>query len=276
MTLHVYSGLVQRTDEWYAVRRGIVTASAVGRLVSSRQLTGIDYPCPDCKAKPDNPCVSIALGRPRNPIRSLHPGRTSLAAKNRDGAAPILSVADTDEARRLTLALAAERITGHTDPTFQSIDMWRGVEDEPRAVEVYAARFAPVETTGFMVRDDWGFSIGYSPDGLVGDDGLIEVKSRRQSTHLATILEDAVPAANMAQIQCGLLVSGRSWCDYVSYSGGMRMWRKRVEPDPLWHEAILAAVAQFEETSAEMEVAYSLNTLNMPDTERAPEMELVI
>ena len=47
---------------------------------------------------------------------------------------------------------------------------------------------------GFIIRSDWGFSIGYSPDGLVGDDGLIEVKSRRAKRHLTTILDDEIPA----------------------------------------------------------------------------------
>jgi hypothetical protein len=120
--------------------------------------------------------------------------------------------------------------------------MLRGIEDEPRAVEVYSEHFAPVTTVGFMVRDDWGFSIGYSPDGLVGDDGLIEVKSRRAKKHLTTILADEVPVENMAQLQCGLLVSGREWIDYVSYCGGMPLYVKRVEPDQRWFDAITAAV----------------------------------
>ena len=89
-----------------------------------------------------------------------------------------------------------------------------------------------------MVRDDWGFKIGYSPDGLVGKDGLIEIKSRRPKKHLQTIIAGTVPAENMAQIQAGLLVSGRDWCDYISYCGGMRPWIKRVEPDTRWSPSI--------------------------------------
>jgi predicted phage-related endonuclease len=129
--------------------------------------------------------------------------------------------------------------------------MLRGIEDEPRAVEVYSEHFAPVTTVGFMVRDDWGFSIGYSPDGLVGEDGLIEVKSRRAKKHLQTILADEVPAENMAQLQCGLLVSGRKWLDYVSYSGGMPLYVKRVEPDQRWFDAIVEAVEGFEFAASE-------------------------
>lgn len=274
MTLRIYNDLVQRTDEWYAVRRGIVTASVVGKLITTERITGIDIDCPNCLAPADSKCVSKAKGRVGNPLTFLHVERTAAAKEVINP--PRLIVADTDEARRLTLALAAERITNHTDPTFQSADMWRGVEDEPRAVDVYNTTYGRVQIAGFMVRDDWGFSIGYSPDGLVGDDGLIEVKSRRQGTHLSTILKDEVLAVNMAQIQCGLLVSGRQWCDYLSYCGGMRMWSKRIAPDPAWFEVILAAVERFENTAADMVAAYHAATHNMPDTERAPEMELVI
>jgi hypothetical protein len=127
-----------------------------------------------------------------------------------------------------------------------------------------------------MVRDDWGFRIGYSPDGLVGDDGLVEVKSRRQKTQLATILADEVPTANYAQLQCGLLVSGRKWVDYISYSGGMPLWVKRVTPDERWFAAIVQAVEGFEEAVAEMLATYEAATEGLPMTERVVEQDMVI
>ena len=215
--------LIQGSDAWHDQRRGIVTASVVGRLLT-------------------------ATGKPAN----------------------------NDTSRTLTAQLVAERITGWTDPVYVSDDMLRGHDDEPRAVDVYAEHYAPVTSTGFMVRDDWGFRIGYSPDGLVGDDGLIEVKSRRAKKQLQTILEDAVPAENMAQIQCGLLVSGREWCDYVSYCGGMPLYAKRVLPDPEWFDAIVAAVDEFEQRAAFMVADYEAATANLPATERIVEMEMVI
>lgn len=189
--------------------------------------------------------------------------------------ASTLKPASNDYARGLTAQLVAERITDYTEPTWMNADMLRGVEDEPRAVEVYSEHYAPVTTTGFMVRDDWGFSIGYSPDGLVGDDGLIEVKSRRQKKHLQTILADKVPAENMAQLQCGLLVSGREWIDYVSYCGGMPLWVKRVEPNLRWFEAIEIAVTAFEVTAAEMVAHYNFATTGLPATERVIDLGLV-
>lgn len=179
-----------------------------------------------------------------------------------------LKVANNDTSRALTMLLTAERLTGHTDPTWRNDDMMRGVFDEPIARNLYSQHYAPVEECGFMVRNDWGFEVGYSPDGLVGDVGLIEVKSRRQKNHLETVLDGEIPAANMAQIQCGLLVSGRAWCDYVSFCGGMHLWTKRVYPNTGWHEAIVNAVRAFEAASAEITDKYLAAVDGLPMTER--------
>lgn len=179
-----------------------------------------------------------------------------------------IKVAANDTARAMTVQLVAERITGYTEPTFVSADMDRGNFDEPLARDMYSEHFAPAVEVGFMVRDDWGFRIGYSPDGVVSDDGLIEIKSRRQKKHLATILADEVPLENMAQIQCGLLVTGRGWLDYVSWCGGMPMYVKRVLPDPKWHAAIVEAVEGFEASATTMTAAYHAATQGMPATER--------
>ncbi len=176
--------------------------------------------------------------------------------------------ATNDYSRGLTMTLAAERITGHVEPIHMNADMERGTLDEPFARDLYSDHFAPAVEVGFMVRDDYGFRLGYSPDGLVGDDGLIEIKSRRQKKHLATILADEVPLENMAQIQCGLLVSGRDWLVYVSYSGGMPLYVKRVLPDPRWFAAIIEAVADFEKSADEMVGRYLASTANLPTTER--------
>ena len=176
------------------------------------------------------------------------------------------------ETRALTALLAAERITGWTDPTYVGADMERGWDDEPRAIEAYEQhRGVTVDSLGFMTRDDWGFTIGYSPDGLVNKDGCVEVKSRRPKKHLQTILADAVPAENYAQIQCALLVSGRDWCDYISYCGGMRLWVKRVEPDPRWQNAIVEATRALEDAIDGMTVTYHAAVTSLPDTERVLE-----
>ena len=184
--------------------------------------------------------------------------------------------AANDTSRALHAHLAAERITGFVEPVFANADMERGNLDEPYARDLYSEHYAEATEVGFMVRDDWGFRLGYSPDGLVGDDGLIEIKSRRQKKHLATILADEVPLENLAQCQAGLLVSGREWLDYVSYCGGMPLYVKRVLPDPKWHEAIIEAVKAFEESAAFMIGAYEVETANMPATERINHYEEII
>lgn len=176
--------------------------------------------------------------------------------------------AANDYSRALAVTLTAERITGHVEPIHENSDMLRGTLDEPFARDKYAEHCAPVAEVGFMVRDDWGFRLGYSPDGLVGDDGLIEIKSRRQKKHLQTILADEVPLENMAQCQAGLLVSGRAWIDYVSFCSGMPLYVKRVYPLPSWQGAILDAAEAFEEAAFSMIKTYENNTVGLPATER--------
>jgi hypothetical protein len=225
MSLHAYTDMIQGSDSWLEARRGIVTASVVGRLITPKTI------------KP----------------------------------------ASNDDSRALTTQLVAERITGWSETPYVNHDMLRGTYDEPVAAGIYADHYAPVTEVGFMDRDDWGYRIGYSPDRLVGDDGLIEIKSRRPKHHLATIITDEVPAENVAQIQCGLLVSGRQWCDYVSFCGGMPMWTKRVEPDQRWHDAIIAAVEAFEQTAADMVAKYQAAVAGLPATERGTyDMEVMV
>ncbi|MGN6589475.1 MAG: lambda exonuclease family protein [Sphingomicrobium sp.] len=176
--------------------------------------------------------------------------------------------AANDTSRGLTASLVAERITGYTEPTFTSADMERGTLSEPYAREIYGEHYAPVTEVGFMVRDLGEFKLGYSPDGLVGEDGLIEIKAPRQKTHLATILADEVPLEYMAQCQAGLLVSGRKWLDFISYCGGMPLFVKRVLPDERWQEAIELALVIFEGNAMQMIASYEAAVKGRPATER--------
>ena len=191
---------------------------------------------------------------------------------------PTLRPADNETSRGITLSLAAERITGHVDHNRQTFDMLRGHMDEPVARDAYSVKVldGPVREVGFMTRDDWGFTLGYSPDGLVGDDGLIEIKSRNQKQQLAHVLAGEVPSMHMAQLQCGLLVAGRDWIDYVAYSNGMHLWTDRVYPDPEWQEAILAAAQKFEESAVDMVARYRSAVANLPSTDRIPDPEELV
>lgn len=262
MTLHTYPELEQGTDEWLQARCGLLTASVIGSLVSSRQPTALETDCPECGAEANGPCIGK---RSPEPIKTLHSARAA-AARELDRV--ITADTTSETALGLIMTLAAERITGFVEPTVQSRAMERGQLDEPYARDAYSTHHARVYELGFMVREFDGFRIGYSPDGLVSEDGLIEIKSRTQKIQLKTVLADEVPGENMAQLQTGLLISGRDWIDYVSYSGGMKLWTKRVYPDHVWQTTLLAAANHVETIIANMVSDYLEATNGMPDTER--------
>ena len=188
-----------------------------------------------------------------------------------------LKVADNDKTRVHIWELLFQRLTGFVEPHYISDDMLRGHDDEIEARGQYAKHFAPVEEVGFITNDQWGFTLGYSPDGLVGDDGLIECKSRRGKFQVQTIAENEVPEEYVLQLQTGLLITGRKWIDFVSYSGGLPMFVKRVEPDPLIQGAIVAAATAFEIKLAEKKREYRASLTTMPKlipTQRRVEQEM--
>ena len=169
---------------------------------------------------------------------------------------PKLKVADNDKSRSHMFELLAQRISGYVEPHYVSDDMIRGHQDELDARELYHAKIARVEEVGFITNDRWGFTIGYSPDALVGDNGLIECKGRRQKIQVATIVTGEIPAENVIQCQTGLLVSERKWCDYISYSNGLPMYILRTYPDATIQEAIVAAASAFEAKLKECHAEY--------------------
>ena len=192
---------------------------------------------------------------------------------------PTMRPASNDKERAHLFELLGQRITGYTEPHYISDDMLRGHEDEIEARIRYAEHFAPVTECGLVTNDDHGVVIGYSPDGLVGDDGLIECKSRRQKYQIETILADEVPAEYLLQIQTGLLVTGRKWLDFVSYCGGMPMFVKRVWPCPEIQQAIIAAASAFEQRLAAAQARYAEWLARQPviiNTERTIEKEIMI
>lgn len=166
---------------------------------------------------------------------------------------PTLKIANNDKERSHLYELAAQRITRYVEPSYIGDDMLRGIADEMDALLIYAENFSPLQNIGFMTNAKWGFTIGYSPDALVGMDGLVECKSRAQKFQIQTIVEHVlegegrtIPADYVIQHQTGLLVSERDWIDFISYSGGLPMAVIRQYPDPVLSEAILNAAGEFE------------------------------
>jgi len=164
---------------------------------------------------------------------------------------PTFKPAKNEKERSHLYELLAQRITRYVEPRYVSDDMLRGQDDEVEALTLYSQFHAPTETVGFITNDKWGFTLGYSPDALVGSDGLVECKSRRQKyqveTFLVNVVEGTIPADYLLQIQTGLLVSERSWCDLVSYSGGLPLAVIRAHADETIQEKIVEAAGDFEQ-----------------------------
>lgn len=219
MTIKYHKGVTQGSDEWAALRCGLITASEV--------------------------CLILT---------------------------PSLKVANNDKSRTHVYELLAQRISQYFEPHYLGSDMLRGEDEEILARETYSRHYAPVTEVGFITNDRWGFTIGYSPDGLVGDDGLIEAKSRKQKYQVQTLVEHltagTIPEDFLLQVQTGLLVSERKWLDFISYSGGLPMAVIRMHPDPIVQAAIVDAATKTEEAIASKLATYLEITRDLIQTER--------
>lgn len=195
-----------------------------------------------------------------------------------------LKAASNDKERAHLYELLAQRITRYVEPQSVTEAMIRGHDDEIEARHLYAEHYAPVEECGFVTNDCWGFTLGCSPDGLVGDDGMIEAKSRRQRFQIETIADHAgtslCPVDFMLQVQTALLVTERHWCDFISYSGGLPMLVVRVYPDDAVRSAIIEAAGAFERRLAERLTDYQAAHLRkgarLIPTERRIEQEMFV
>lgn len=117
--------------------------------------------------------------------------------------------------------LVAERLTGEVQDGFTNAAMQWGTEKEPEARSAYEFRTdATVEQVGFIPHPKIAMS-GASPDGTVGDDGLLEIKCPNTATHIETLLGGAVPSKYVTQMQWQMACTGRKWCDFVSYDPRM-------------------------------------------------------
>ncbi len=113
--------------------------------------------------------------------------------------------------------LLSERLTGLPKDTKTNADMQWGIDCEPLARQAYElATFQTVVETGLIDHPAIPMS-GASPDGLVGKDGLIEIKCPTSPKHTNTLLTGQVPSEYMPQITWQLACTGRKWCDFVSY-----------------------------------------------------------
>jgi len=144
--------------------------------------------------------------------------------------------------------LASELITNIQEESYKNADMQRGNDLESEARDEYQQeKLTSVEEVGFI---KCGF-YGYSPDGFIGKDGLLEIKCPKQNTHTKYIFDQKLPGAYKAQVQGGMLATGRKWCDFVSYhpnfDSDKRLFIIRVKRDDEFIEQLLTGLNKLNE-----------------------------
>lgn len=230
MSITIYDNIEQGSNEWHAVRRGVITASKIKAMLT-------------------------AGGK----------------------------IADNQTSRRAVLELACERLSGFTEETPTTFSMQRGHDDEDEAIAIYSENVAPVRRVGFITNDDYGVMIGCSPDGLVGDKGGVECKSRLHAIQMQTIIDGEVPDEFCAQIQTCLMVSGREWWDFMSVPafGGAKMMLLQVEQDKAYKQLLIDAAHECERRVQKVIQEYQdriasghMRLLDMP--RREPEISDVV
>lgn len=119
--------------------------------------------------------------------------------------------------KKYKMRIVAERLTKQRQESYSNAAMEWGVEQEPFARMAYEVKNnSLVDKTGFWPHPtiEW---VGVSPDGLVDNDGLVEIKCPNTTTHIDWVFDGKVPAEYVKQIQCQLWVTGRQWCDFISF-----------------------------------------------------------
>lgn len=166
------------------------------------------------------------------------------ASRFREATSFLKNGAETAERASCKADIARERKTGVREDIYVDRNMQRGIDLEEPALNFYSEVVGvDVQTTGFVRHPtiDW---LGCSPDGLVGNDGLIEIKVPKQSTYWSWILAGEIPAKHIAQLTCQLAVTGRQWVDFVAFCPempeGQQLFVRRMHRD----ERVIAQAEQ--------------------------------
>lgn len=145
--------------------------------------------------------------------------------------------------------LLVERLTGEPVPTYTNAAMQWGTDKEPEARAAYEWRQGcEVKQIGFVAHPKIAMS-GASPDGYVGDAGMLEVKCPNTATHIETLLGDLIPGKYISQVQWQMACSGRQWCDWVSFDprmpAQMQLFVQRVSRDDTMIRSLEKDVTEF-------------------------------
>lgn len=169
--------------------------------------------------------------------------------------------------------LVAERLTGVKMEGFTNAAMQWGTDIEPEARSAYQFEVGiRVAETGFVPHPSIA-ETGASPDGLVGDDGLVEIKCPNTATHIETLLGGTLPDKYFLQIQWQMACTGRQWCDFASYDPrlpeSMRLFVDRVKRDDAAIEAVEKDVVTF--LTELRDTVHRLRSKYEPDNADVPE-----
>lgn len=145
--------------------------------------------------------------------------------------------------------LVAERLTGERAPSFSNAAMQWGTDQEPNARAAYELRFdVDVAQVGFVSHPALEMA-GASPDGLVGDVGLVEFKCPNTATHIDTLLGEPIASKYVAQMQWQMACTGRQWCDFVSFDPrlpeSMTLFVQRIHRDAKFIGDLERSIAEF-------------------------------
>lgn len=162
------------------------------------------------------------------------------------------------------MELICQTLSGSREEGFTSSAMQRGIELEPEARNAYEFfKNVDVEETGFAIHSSIDL-FGASPDGLVGEDGLLEIKCPNTATHFEFLKTGEPKREYILQMHGQMLCTGRSWCDFVSYDNrlqGLEFKCVRIERDDQLSEDIVSEVKDFiEELSINLDLAESMRT----------------
>jgi len=159
--------------------------------------------------------------------------------------------------------LVLERITQSKGESYTNAAMQWGTETEPMARQQYELkRGVFVDEVGFIDHPTIAMS-GASPDGLVGADGLVEIKCPNSATHMETLVSRKIPQKYIPQMMWQMACTGRNWCDFVSFDPrfpeNLQIFVERVEYDPTYARMLELEVTQFlDEVEKKVEILRKL------------------
>ena len=150
--------------------------------------------------------------------------------------------AESKQRRTYMLKLIGERMTGEPAESYTNFHMERGkiMEEEARNAYAFMTDITP-ELVGFIRN----CNKGCSPDSLIDNNGILEIKTKLPHLHLEVLLNDAMPTEHMAQVQGQMWVAEREWCDFVSYWPKLPLFVKRVYRDEEYIKKLSDGVDRF-------------------------------